>query len=347
MIEIDRQPLAQRILRAAVGRADPPQQMLLFGPPGTGKRRAAVEAAWAIMDPEGRHPRTTKALDLTVVEASGQQILLRDLEDALAQVAARPSVMRRRVLVIFDIERLREQESRLLKTLEEPPARSNIILVTDHPADLLDTIRSRCLPVPFRSVGWRAAMDRLGPFESRMHAIGVDLAVAALAGGEAAGGPGRLVRDVQARMEAAADGNPSEELVRLRAEAEALAGKRGERTATKRADDQEKRERRRMVTDGWTVVLDAAAATAADALAIAVGAERAVRHADRADDLRPVAVPERREFLERAIEEFQAARADLELNPSVELAAEALLVRIDEARHGAHGRLVRPGRLGY
>jgi hypothetical protein len=41
------------------------------------------------------------------------------------------------------------------------------------------------------------------------------------------------------------------------------------------------------------------------------------------------------------------ARGDLELNPKVELAAEALLVRLDDARHGARGRLVRPGRLGY
>ena len=148
-------------------------------------------------------------------------------------------------------------------------------------------------------------------------------------------------------FDGAADGNPSEELVRLRAEAAGLEGKRGERTAVKRAEDQEKRERRRMVTDGWTQVLDAAATTAADALAVAVGAERAVRHRERLDDLREVGVPERLPFLERAVAEIQVARADLELNPRVELAAEALLVRLDEARHGAHGRLVGPGRLSY
>ena len=346
MIDIDRQPLAQRILRAAVGQESPPQQLLLFGPPGTGKRAAAIETAWEVMDPTAAHVRTGKALDLTVVEAAGQQILLRDLEDALSQISARPSVMRRRVLVVLDIERLREQESRLLKILEEPPPLSHIILVTDHPADLLPTIRSRCLPVPFRGLGWRHAAEQMGPFERQMHAIGVDLAVAALAGASAEA-PGRLVKDIQKRMEGAADGNPSQELTRLRAEAAALAGKRGERTAVKRAEDQEKRERRRMVTDGWTLVLDSAAAAAADALALAIGATGVVRHVDRIDDLRAVGVPERREFLERAVQEIQMARADLELNPNVELAAEALLVRLDDARHGAHGRLVRPGRLGY
>jgi hypothetical protein len=51
---------------------------------------------------------------------------------------------------------------------------------------------------------------------------------------------------------------------------------------------------------------------------------------------------------ERATEEF-SLRAELDLNPRVELAAEALS-RPDEARHGAHCRLsptgaVRVGRL--
>lgn len=345
MIEVPGQPLAQRVLRAALDRDDPPQQLLLSGPAGTGKRRAALDAAWAMMDPAGAHERTGRALDLTIVEATGQQILLRDLEEGLAQISSRPSVMRRRVMIVFDIERLRDQESRLLKILEEPPPRSSIILVTDHPADLLDTIRSRCLPVPFRSLGWRHAVEHLGSFEAEMHRIGADLGVAALAG--TGGAPGTLVAGIQARMEGAADGNPSPELVRLRAEAEGLAGKRGERTAVKRAEDQEKRERRRMVTDGWTLVLDSAAALAADALAMAVGAEGAVRHTERIEELRPIGVPERLPFLERAVHEIQSARADLELNPKVELAAEALLVRLDEARHGAHGRLVRPGRLGW
>jgi hypothetical protein len=332
VIEVAGQPLAQRILRAALGRDDPPQQLLLFGPPGTGKRAAALEAAWELMDPEGVHERTTRALDLTIVEATGQQILLRDLEEGLAQIAGRPSVMRRRVMILFDIERLREQEGapRLLKTLEEPGPQSHLILVTDHPADLLDTIRSRCLPVPFRSLGWRHAMDHMGPFETEMHRIGVDFALAALAGGGEP--PGRVVAAIQARMVGAADDK---------------RGKRGERTAAKRAEDQEKRERRRMVTDGWTLVLDAAAAVAGDAMALAVGAEGAVRHAERLDDLRAVGLPERLPFLERAIEEIQMARAALELNPDVELAAEGLLVRLDEARHGAHGRLAGPGRLPY
>ncbi len=346
MISIPGQPLAQRILRAALARETPPQQLLLFGPAGTGKREAARQMAWELMDPDGAHRHTAEALDLTEVEAVGQQILLRDLEEALTQIASRPSVMRRRVMIVQGAERLREQEGapRLLKTLEEPAPHSHILLVSDHPADLLPTIRSRCLPVPFRPAPWRAAVAAGGPFEAEMRTIGADFGLAALAG---AGSPGGRVREIQERMGAAAGSNVSPELEALRVEADALEGKRGWRTAVKRAEDQEKRERRRMVTDGWALVLDSAGAITGDALAVAVGAERAVRHPERIDALREAGRPDRARFLERALEEIQQARSELELNPTVEVAAEALLVRIETARTGRPGRLVGHGRMPF
>ena len=346
MIAIPGQPLAERILRAALAGENAPQQLLFFGPADTGKREAALEVAWGLMDPAGTHERTHEALDLIEVEATGQQIMLSDIDEALRRIASRPNVLSRRVMIIHGAERLNENSGapRLLKVLEEPAPHSTIILITDSPVNLLDTLRSRCLPVPFRSLGWKAARERLSPLEEQMRQIGVNFGLAALAGDDH---PGRRVAQIQSRMEAAAGESASDDLKRLRAEAEALAGKRGERTAQKRADDQEKRERRRLVTDGWTMVLHAAADAAGDALAISVGAEKAVRLTERIDDLRAVAAPARQEFLERAIEEIQLTRSELELNPKVELAAEALLIRIENARHGHAGRLIAHGRIGY
>jgi DNA polymerase-3 subunit delta' len=367
VIDLPDQPLAQRVLRAALERPSPPQQLLFFGPPGTGKRAAAREMAWAIMDPQGRHPHTAVALDLTEVRASGAEIRLEELEPGLQAIATRPAVADRRVLIIGGAERLREQEGapRILKTLEEPPPLSHIMLISDRPADLLPTIRSRCLPVPFRSPGWKVIAARLeergmapaeaaararaegtlalrmGPFEVEMRALGTELGLAALSGQTP---PAQQVRGIQARMETAAAGAPSPELEALRAEAEALAGKRGERTALKRAEDQEKRERRRMASDGWEHVLDAAAALVADALAVALGAPGAVRHRDRVEALADAGGAE---FLERALEELQRTRSELPLNPTVDLAVEALLTRIAAARAGKAGRLVAPGRLGW
>ena len=347
MIEIPGQPLAERILRAALAGEQAPQQLLFFGPPDTGKRAAALEVAWGLMDPEGSHERTKDALDLIEVEATGQQIMLADIDEALARIASRPNVLKRRVMIIHGAERLNETSGapRLLKVLEEPAPHSTIILITDDPVDLLDTLRSRCLPVPFRGLGWRAAQQLLSPFDAQMRQIGVDLGLAALAG---EGDPSARVAAIQSRMDEAAGHHPSDALERLRAEAASLSGKRGERTAVKRVEDQEKRERRRLVTDGWRVVLDAAAGAAADALALSVGAERAVRLSERLDELRAIAGSSRQEFFERAIEEIQLTRSELELNPTKsELPIEALLIRIENARRGHPGRLIAHGRIGY
>ena len=371
MIQIPDQPLAQRILRAALGSANPPQQLLFYGPPGTGKRVAARAVAWGLIDPTGTHGPDQASMDLTIVAATGASIrLAADLDPALADLAARPAVGLRRVLIIDGAERLSEREGapRILKQLEEPAPRSHLILVTDHVTDLLPTIRSRCLPVPFRSPGWRQIATRLeaeglstdaaaglaradgtsalsaGAFARAMRLLGVDLAEHALRG-DVAGST--VVRDIQTRMTAAADGHPSEELQRLRAEFEAIAGKRGERGAAKRVEDQEKRERRRALTDGWAHVLDGAASLVADALAVAIGAEESVRHRDRIDNLRTVGVPSRAGFLERTLDEIQLTRAEMELNPTLDLAMEGLLARIAAARRGDAAPLVGPGRLPW
>jgi DNA polymerase III subunit delta' len=368
-VEVPDQPLAERALRAALAREHPPQQLLLYGPPGTGKRAAARRLAWALMDPEGRHPETGAALDLSEVRATGALIRLEDeLDPALAAIASRPAVADRRVLIIEGAERLDDKTGapRILKTLEEPPPLSHIVLVTDRPSDLLPTIRSRCLPVPFRTPGWRVVARRLeerglspeeaagraradgtealraGPFEVEMRRLGVELGLGALAGGAS---PARRVREIQGRIEAAAADAPSDALLALRAEAEALAGKRGGRTAAKRAEDQEKRERRRLVTDGWALALGGAEGVVADALALAVGAPAAVRHRDRVEELAAHAAPERAPFLERALEELQATRGELPLNPDTALAMEALLGRIEAARTGRPGPRATPGRL--
>jgi DNA polymerase III delta' subunit len=55
-----------------------------------------------------------------------------------------------RVFVIRDAERMNEDaQNCLLKTLEEPPGQTRLILLTGSPARLLPTIRSRCQRIPF------------------------------------------------------------------------------------------------------------------------------------------------------------------------------------------------------
>ncbi|MFP4165576.1 MAG: DNA polymerase III subunit gamma/tau [Opitutales bacterium] len=52
----------------------------------------------------------------------------------------------RKVALLFEADRMNVQSANaFLKTLEEPPGDTTLILLTNRPYDLLDTIRSRCL----------------------------------------------------------------------------------------------------------------------------------------------------------------------------------------------------------
>ena len=56
-----------------------------------------------------------------------------------------------KVGVVFDADRLVEAAANaFLKTLEEPPAGSHLLLVSSQPDQLLDTIVSRCIEIPLR-----------------------------------------------------------------------------------------------------------------------------------------------------------------------------------------------------
>jgi len=366
VITLEDQPLASKILSGAISRGRVPQQFLFYGPPGTGKRAAALQVATFLIDaPE---PSSARALlDLSIVRASGAQILVDDLEDALRDLSTRPVVGRCRVAIVEGAERLRDVAgNRILKPLEEPPPGSHVILVTDRAEDVLSTIRSRCVPVPFRSPGWQAIATRLvgegmapgeaevrartqgpmalagGDFWRSMRAIGVEIGISILRGDRAGGS---VVADAQRRMEAAASANASGALIELRRAAEELDGKRGGRTAAKRAEDQEKRERRRLVSDGWATVLTGAAGVVADGLAMAVGASEVIRHRDLIEEIGAAGVPAA--LCERALEEIERTRAELQLNPTVDLAMQALLTRIDLVRRGEVVPMSAPGRLRW
>jgi DNA polymerase-3 subunit delta' len=73
--------------------------------------------------------------------------LMREIEQ---EANFRPFEGRARFFIIEEANRLNEASANaLLKTLEEPPATSHLILITSRPAQLLPTIRSRCQMVRF------------------------------------------------------------------------------------------------------------------------------------------------------------------------------------------------------
>jgi DNA polymerase-3 subunit delta' len=71
----------------------------------------------------------------------------------ISEVMFQPLEARFRVVILDPAEQMRaEAHNSLLKTLEEPPSRTIIILVTSNPYMLLDTIRSRSRLLPFGEI---------------------------------------------------------------------------------------------------------------------------------------------------------------------------------------------------
>ena len=77
-------------------------------------------------------------------------LLIEQVRDLIERLGVRPSRGPRRVAVIDDAETLNlPAQNALLKTLEEPPGHTMMILVTSSERALLDTVRSRMRPVRF------------------------------------------------------------------------------------------------------------------------------------------------------------------------------------------------------
>ena len=84
-------------------------------------------------------------LDVKTYSPDGTFIKINQMRELNKEVFFKPFEGKHRVFIIDQAQRLRiEAATSILKTLEEPPDTSLIILITDSPSDLLVTIRSRC-----------------------------------------------------------------------------------------------------------------------------------------------------------------------------------------------------------
>ena len=92
----------------------------------------------------GSHP------DVTILTATGEKGETDQTREIESRFIYRPLIGRRKIVILDNADLLRhEAANALLKTIEEPPADSLIILVAGRPESLLPTIRSRCQEVRF------------------------------------------------------------------------------------------------------------------------------------------------------------------------------------------------------
>jgi DNA polymerase-3 subunit delta' len=161
------------LLSRATAAGTLPPSLILAGPEGVGKRAAAVALAQAIncatpAAPTDRLPldacgecaicrRISRGLhpDVTVIEPGDTGSIKIDVvREEIRKTTFKPFEARRRVIIFNDAEGLVDDaQNALLKTLEEPPPGSVLVLVTAQPHRLLATVRSRCPIVRFAPLG--------------------------------------------------------------------------------------------------------------------------------------------------------------------------------------------------
>ena len=151
------------LLSRAVARDTLPPSLVFSGPDGVGKQSIAVALAQAVNCSEPvsavrleqdacgecsscvRIVRKTHADVLTLVPGQTGTIKIDQVREIIERTAYKPFEGRRRVVIIDNADLLvPAAQNALLKTLEEPPPTSIMILVSSRPDVLLPTVRSRC-----------------------------------------------------------------------------------------------------------------------------------------------------------------------------------------------------------
>ena len=87
--------------------------------------------------------------DVLILPPDPPQLLVKlgQVRTLIGGIYLLPAEAKRRVYLFPSAAFMKEAANRLLKVLEEPPEYAHIILMAEHPGELLPTIRSRCAPV--------------------------------------------------------------------------------------------------------------------------------------------------------------------------------------------------------
>jgi DNA polymerase-3 subunit delta' len=367
--DIPAQPRAAEVLSGAVARDDIGHAWAFLGPPDVGQQQAARafaaaangvagDAVQAGRFMRGAHPAYREFVPVGAFHR-------KDDVHGLWLEAANSTVKEGRVKVlrIVAADRMNDNAANaFLKALEEPPPGTVWILDLADPADLPDTILSRCRVLTFRP--WTAAQLADLAVQLGLRGTDADLAVRAAMGSPSTlrrladpraladyrdhrswlvrirgEGPGfalrasRALKDEIARRVKAIETEGDAELTRL---AE-LYGDEPPKVVVKELEERTKRLARAEQTTTVQQALDDLVGWCRDALlvggggGVAGGASDAVRNVDDLDDLREQAAAIPPAALFEICDAAQVVREAVEVNVRWDLAVEAFLL-------GAHAR---------
>jgi DNA polymerase-3 subunit delta' len=129
---------------------------LISGPPGSGKQVLAAELASLVNGTPSSDVFSARARDIFVAqpESKSRRIVIEQIRDLEHALQMRASNGRRKVAIVSDADRLQPQAANaFLKTLEEPPKDSLLLLLSALPEALPETILSRCIAIPLAPEG--------------------------------------------------------------------------------------------------------------------------------------------------------------------------------------------------
>ena len=175
------QPLAVDLLRRALASDRVAHAYAFVGPAGAGRMSTALAfAAELLGSPSRQHP------DLHVIvptppetnSRGARAIRIGAIRELERQASLRPVMARRKVFVLDEAERMTgEAPQAFLKTLEEPPAATVIILILPRARAVPATVLSRCQVVRFAprdDAGAATARAQARELLAEVRAQGVD-----------------------------------------------------------------------------------------------------------------------------------------------------------------------------
>ena len=158
---IEGQPRTVELLRRALASDRVAHAYAFVGPAGSGRTTTALAFAQALLCPEGGCGRCRACAlwasrqhpDLHVIvptppenkPRSPRAIRIDDIRELGRQAALRPAMARMKVFILDDADRMTgESPQAFLKTLEEPPAQTVLILILARTRAVPATVLSRC-----------------------------------------------------------------------------------------------------------------------------------------------------------------------------------------------------------
>jgi DNA polymerase-3 subunit delta' len=156
------QDRAIAFLKEIISHSEVPHALVFTGPRSVGKFSTALVFASALLCPAGEPDGCASCIkvakgvhpDLHVVEIEGNVLRREQVTELEKELNIKPAEAGRKVAVIDEAHLMNnEAANAFLKTLEEPPPETYIVLVTESKESMLPTVASRCHEVRFSSLG--------------------------------------------------------------------------------------------------------------------------------------------------------------------------------------------------